>query len=306
MNTLAIIVPIYNRLDVSRRGLGYLQSAVATFLSERGKDYDVKLIVVDDASPDGSAAWISEHMPDVRLIETEGNLWWSGAINRGISWALQHLENLSALILQNDDVLLEADWLLRLVECAERHPESLVGCATSIDENNARISYGGRMLNRWFATETMLNQNVPRKNFKPGYVSESFDLYGRGIYIPIEAIKATGLINYDAFRHRGDLDIPLRAKKAGFRLLVSYDAIVYELPEHSFALDSKKNISITEAYKALTDFRSSYNIKYIFHYSRIATHSPLQFTVFFTSNLFYNLRRVIWRLSRRMFIRTAA
>ena len=134
-----------------------------------------------------------------------------------------------------------------------------------------------------------------KHNFPFGYVVSSFDLYGRGLYIPIEVFNTIGLFNNLRFKHRGDMDLPLRAKKAGFDLLVCYDAIVYELPEFTYSLDIKTKISFREAINLLTDFRSSNNLRLIFYYSLVATNNPVQFVVFFTSNLFYNLRRVFWR-----------
>jgi GT2 family glycosyltransferase len=252
-------------------------------------------VIVDDGSTDGSAEFILQNYPDVEVLRFDGNQWWTGAINRGIEHSLKNHDNLKAVILQNDDVLVEQDWIHTLIKTADENPRSLIGCATSVCESKDLICYGGRRLDPWFAKETKVNFRAQRSAFKKGFVIDSFDLYGRGLYIPIEVFQQLGLFDEKRFRHRGDMDIPLRAKKAGFRLLVSYDAIVYELPEHSFALDSKKKLTFREIYKSLTDFRSSNNINFIYNYSDIATHGKLQFVVFFLSNFYYNFRGICWR-----------
>lgn len=301
MQTIAIIIPIFNRVEVSIAGIDSLMRAVQFYMLQGSANERIELIVVDDGSPDQSADKIETRFPELTVIRTEGDLWWSGAINRGLEYAQKTFTNIKAIILQNDDVFLEQNWLTALIAAAENNPRSLIGCATALPADQSLIFYGGRSINSWFATEKKLNYNKPRANFKPGFVAESFDLYGRGIYIPYEAIEKTGPVNYKQFRHRGDLDIPLRAKKAGFKLLVSYDAIVYELPQHSFALDSKQTLSFKEVLFALRSFKTSHNIGFILNYSKIATRNPFQFAVFFMSNLYLNLRRLGWRYAKHQF-----
>jgi N-acetylglucosaminyl-diphospho-decaprenol L-rhamnosyltransferase len=295
---ISVVIPIYNRLEITKKGLQYIRASIDYYnevvpANERRRAY---IVVVDDGSTDGSAKWIKDHYEGIYVLRSKGNLWWTGAVNMGIEFCLQNQPNLEAIVLQNDDVIVEKDWFLNLVNAAKANPESLIGCATSTIIDKDKITYGGRKLHPWFARESMLNLGLNKQQFPKGYVTPSFDLYGRGLYIPATVFRQIGLFNYKQFKHRGDMDIPLRAKKAGFKLLVSYDAIVYEFPEHAFGLDSKKKISFKEAYKAMTDFRSSNNIKFVYYYSLQATHNPLQFLVFFSSNLFLNMRRICWRM----------
>lgn len=303
MESISIIIPIYNRLKVTQQGLNYLYESLKHYnmkLKDAEK-YHIRIIIVDDGSTDGSAEWIEKTYPQTEVLRSKGDLWWTGAINMGIKHALKNHSKLKAVILQNDDVVVEKDWIYTLIKTAEVNPNSLIGCATCIDEKKERIFYGGRQLNSWFATEKKLNYDMPRDIFKSGFVIDSFDLYGRGLYIPIEVFDALGLFNAKKFKHRGDLDLPLRAKKAGFNLLVSYDAIVYELPQYSFALDSKRHLSLKDIYRSLFDFRSSNSLSFIYNYSRIATKNPLQFIVFLLSNLFYNIRGIAWRYLKQQF-----
>ncbi|HMI01440.1 MAG TPA: glycosyltransferase family 2 protein [Pedobacter sp.] len=297
MKHIAIVIPIYNRLEVTKIGLKHISKSVDFYHAAAGeRKYEVSIVIVDDGSTDGSPDWIEASYPKVTVLRSGGDLWWTGAVNFGIDHCIKQVTGLEAIILQNDDVIVDEDWLLNLIDAANANPNSLIGCATSTMDNKDKITYGGRKLHSWFAREEMLNLGLSKYRFPKGYVTPSFDLYGRGIYIPVGVFQKIGLFNQDQFKHRGDMDIPLRAKKAGFKLLVSYDAMVYEFPEHAFGLDSKKKISLKEAFKALTDFRSSNNLKFVYYYSLQATRNPLQFTVFFCSNLFYNMRRICWRV----------
>ncbi|WP_158280820.1 glycosyltransferase family 2 protein [Pararcticibacter amylolyticus] len=304
MDTITIIIPVYNRIEVTKQGLTYISRSVDYYNKQASSpEYNIQIVMVDDGSTDGTAELIKKAYPYIHVVESEGDLWWTGAVNLGINYSLQHFENLKAVILQNDDVMLEEDWLHVLIKTASKHPGCLIGCATSVPDSRDLINYGGRDINAWFAKEKRINYKVPRLNFQKGYVTDSFDLYGRGLYIPVEVFHKTGLFDQKRFKHRGDLDIPLRAKKEGYHLLVSYDAIVYELPQHSFSLDSQEHLTLKDIYRSLTDFRSSNNIGFIYHYSLIATRSPLQFIIFFISNFYYNFRGICWRYCKQWLIR---
>lgn len=298
-SVVSIIIPVYNRLEITKKGLNYINNSINHFESSTMSDNTtVKVVVVDDGSTDGTSEWIQENLPEFTVLNGDGSLWWTGAVNKGIQYCMENFENLAGVVLQNDDVILDETWIFDLIQAAANNPIALVGCATSIQEEKHLIYYGGRKLNPWFAKETKLNFKASRSQFEKGYVTPSFDLYGRGLYIPTEVFKKVGLFDQNSFKHRGDMDIPLRAKKAGYKLLVSYDAVVYEMPQLTYGLDVKKKITIREAYKLMTDFRSSNNLRFIYKYSKAATQNELQFFVFFLGNLFYNVRGVSWRLLR--------
>ena len=293
---VAIIVPIYNRLETTKQGVGFIDQAVRYYTSLAATKYTIEVVIVDDGSTDGSGEWIKNTFPAYRLIKGDGSWWWTGAVNAGIRHCLDSMAGLRGIILQNDDIKVEQEWLYYLLRTADAHPKSLIGCATSIHENSHLIEYGGRSVNSWFAKEKKINYGVERRHFSVGHVEASFDLYGRGLYIPAEVFEEIGLFDQQSFKHRGDMDLPLRAKRKGYQLLVSYDAIVYELPQLTYGLDVKQKINFREAYKILTDFRSSSNVRFIYNYSKIATRNSFQFIVFLFSNAFYHLRRVSWRL----------
>jgi len=64
---------------------------------------DLPVIVVDNGSQDGSAAWLRAARPEVQLLALGHNHGWAGAINRGVAAARESGE--SAVLLLNDDCL---------------------------------------------------------------------------------------------------------------------------------------------------------------------------------------------------------
>ena len=297
MAHLSIIIPIYNRLNITREGLEYIQAAMDEYnsQSQETQKYSVDLIIVDDGSTDGSPEWINENYPDVTVVKTPGNLWWTGSANFGIQYAIDNRRDLLGIIMQNDDVVVEKDWLITMAEAIDKQPRAIIGCATTTLEQKNEIQFGGTISHPWFARTIFKNKNKKRADFSKGHLESSFYLSGRGLYILLSVFKEIGLFDDKNFKHRGDIDIPLRAKKAGYKLLVAYDPIVYELPQHTFGLDIKKKITTKELYHAMVDFRSSYSLGYIYHYSKIATNNALQFAVFFFCNFSFHMKALLAR-----------
>ncbi len=87
---VSVIIPTYNRRDL-------LQLAVESVLSQTYVDYE--LIVVDDASTDGTAVWIKSAYPTIQFISLLQNRGPAGARNVGIQAAQGEL----IAFLDNDD-----------------------------------------------------------------------------------------------------------------------------------------------------------------------------------------------------------
>ena len=99
-----------------------LARALESLLSTQG-NLDHEIIVVDNASRDGSAAMVRARFPGVTLIEAGGNRWFSGGNNLGLRAARGEY----ALILNPDTVLLPGT-LATLVRYLDEHPA--VGAVT--------------------------------------------------------------------------------------------------------------------------------------------------------------------------------
>ena len=112
--SVTIVIVVYNRRDE-------LRETLRRMLSE--SDYEsgrVDVIVVDNASDDGSAAMVREEFPAVHVIDRETNIgapaWNDGfAVARG-----------DYVLILDDDCYLPPDGLRRAVAAAEEHDAGLV------------------------------------------------------------------------------------------------------------------------------------------------------------------------------------
>src|SRR5688572_10611015 len=93
MPRLSIIIVSYNSRHDLDRGLASLAS--------RPPRVDHEIVVVDNASPDGSADHIRARWPGIRLIEAGGNIGFARANNVGIRQTFGEL----VLLLNPDTVV---------------------------------------------------------------------------------------------------------------------------------------------------------------------------------------------------------
>ncbi len=84
-----------------------------------------EIILVDNASTDGSADWVRVHAPHVRLILNDRNLGFAAANNQGIRAASGEY-----VALLNNDAFAEPGWLAALVAAAQSNPR--IGSVASL------------------------------------------------------------------------------------------------------------------------------------------------------------------------------
>jgi N-acetylglucosaminyl-diphospho-decaprenol L-rhamnosyltransferase len=107
-----VLLVSYNTRDL-------LLDAIASVEHEPGAE----VVVVDNASHDGSADVVAARFPHVRLVRSDSNLGFAGGINRAASEASGR-----SLLVLNPDAYLESGALNQLLEWLETHPKAaLVG-----------------------------------------------------------------------------------------------------------------------------------------------------------------------------------
>ncbi len=103
-----IIIPVWNHLD------DLTKRVVASVRANTVVSY--QLIVVDDGSTDGTAAWLAAQ-DDIITITNATNLGWAAATNRGLM-----ASTAPYVVLLNNDVTVSKNWLGLLIEGLEAHP----------------------------------------------------------------------------------------------------------------------------------------------------------------------------------------
>ncbi len=101
---VTIVIPNYN-------GMKYLKDCLA---SVQAQEYPAHVLIVDNGSQDGSAAWIKENYPETELICLKENTGFCKAVNIGIREA-----KTPYVILLNNDTRVKAGFTEALVDAIE-------------------------------------------------------------------------------------------------------------------------------------------------------------------------------------------
>lgn len=196
---LVVLLACYNRRDLTLRCLRSLQD------QHHCVHRDVEVVLVDDASTDGTAQAVAEEFPDVHIVRGDGTLFWA----RSMEVAERTARRLDpdGVVWLNDDVELESDVIDRLWDTHRQFPEAIIVGAT-VDPASGERSYGGKY---------RIGRHPQR--FSPAPLSLSplpVDTFnGNVVLVPREIQERIGPIDGGFAQAYADEDYGLRARKIG-------------------------------------------------------------------------------------------
>lgn len=218
---VAIVIPVFNRKNTTLKCLSSLARIDTNGI-------DLKIIVVDDGSTDGTSQAIFNDYPQVILIETDGNLWWPGAINLGITKALSIGSDY--VLLLNDDTYQEQSFLIKMLLTCKSLDNVICGALILSSSLPDEVMYAGADWARkggWYYPDR--GRQVGELDWD---IKDVNALNGNCTLIPSVVFKKIGLMNTKLFPHDyADTEFMVRAKKNGFRLQVNRKAIVWNEPD---------------------------------------------------------------------------
>ncbi len=220
VRSVFIVIPVHNRSAFTRECLSALrlQSLIGS-----------QTVVVDDGSSDATASMLAAEFPEVICLSGDGSLWWSGATNVGVEYALDH--GAQVVICLNNDTIPAETFVERMVEAHLEVPDAIIS-AVALDDASGSLVYGGERM-RWFsASSRSLLDELPLGEQHGRYAVTHCP--GRGLLIPVSAFKSVGLFDERRFPQTlADYDYTLRAARKGYHLLVDYDVVLHVRPDES-------------------------------------------------------------------------
>jgi GT2 family glycosyltransferase len=205
---LCAVLTCFNRREQTLACLSALQT------SRDLGDIDVRAVLVDDASNDGTPVAVGQRFPWVDVVQAEGDLYWCRGMHRAMAHAMAQAPDF--LLWLNDDTILEPDALARLLACHDALQNSrgqpLIVVGGTRDSQVGHLTYGGeRRVSRWRPARfaKVEPQSLPVR-------VDTFD----GNIVLMSQVVASRVGNLDpVFEHAmGDIDYGLRASKLGIEL----------------------------------------------------------------------------------------
>jgi GT2 family glycosyltransferase len=232
MKSVSVVIPTYNGKTLLAKNLPPLLHA-----AER-HPFPVEVIVVDDASSDGSVQFVSENFPEVRVLAQEANSGFAETINRGI-FAAGH----DIILALNNDVLVDDNLFARALARFE-DPAVFSVTPNMVDPRLGESQAITRLKPGicWFNT---VNLQLRDLDGFQGEIPLFFASGGASFY---DREKLCLLGGFDPVYHPfyvEDLDLSYRGWKAGWKCLMEPGTTVYHETSSSAACTGKEDQVLT-------------------------------------------------------------
>lgn len=190
-----------------------------SLLAQRGVSFDILLI--DNASPDGSGARLQARYPALAYVQTGENLGYAGGNNRGLEWARSR--GAEWLLVVNNDTVADPDCLRHLLDAAAKDARiaALAPLIVRFDDPD-RVWFAGGRHDRLRALGVHEHWNAPvgrmldRLDDAPWH--ECSFLTGCCLLLRCAAIEEVGPFQADYFAYVEDLELSVRLAEAGWRM----------------------------------------------------------------------------------------
>jgi GT2 family glycosyltransferase len=197
-------------------GIEFLGPCLDALLAQHFADFEV--VVVDNGSSDGSADFVAESYPQVRLIRNERNIGFAAGNNIGLEAATGEV-----LVLLNQDTEVHEDWLEALVSTFDDASIGIAGCKLLYPDGTIQHA-GGVLLGPRGETG-----HVGRHEEDDGRFDELTDaefVTAAALAMSRAALERVGALD-EGFSpaYYEDIDWCYRARAVGFRVVVQPQAI---------------------------------------------------------------------------------
>lgn len=239
---VSVVVVSYNTRAPLRRCLVALRDST---------DLSTEVIVIDNASSDGSADVVEREFPEIHLIRSSTNLGFAAGVNRAARHAVGDY-----LLLLNPDAEIQPGAVGALVDAARRHPlAGPIGGRTVDPEGTLDPRSCWALPTAWsvFCFGSGLSTVFRRS---PIFDPESLGRWPRDTERVVGAISGALLLierelwvrlggfDEDYFMYSEDIDLARRARDFGRRSLVTPGAVALHLGGASSARRSDKMILV--------------------------------------------------------------
>ncbi len=211
-------LPLVSIVTVNYNGKLFLKDL---FDSLKGLDYPkerIEVIMVDNGSRDGSLEYVRDTYPEVIVVQNQINNYCL-ANNLGIKLAKGDYVSLV-----NNDVTVDKQWLSALIRYMQE--DGCIGAVGSkiLFSDGAIQSLGHQEYPNFYWEDIGFNQ---KDGGQFDGIKEVVSICGCSVLYKMECLKDVGLLDEDFNMFMEDVDMAIRCKKKGWRLLTCPQSILY-------------------------------------------------------------------------------
>jgi len=210
-------IPLVSILIVNWNDKASLGNCLTSLASQTYQDYEI--LVVDNASTDGSIEYIMKYFPAVRIICNHHNKGFAKACNKGMFFSGGRY-----IAVISSDMEFDIHWLEELIKPLQNeNVGATVAKALFFDDSN-KINYAGGAVNFLgfaFPKHSKEHTNIDLDYETTQYVAGGLSCLRRKV------LDEIGLFDETFFMYFEDVDLSFRIRAAGYELVLTPKAIVY-------------------------------------------------------------------------------
>lgn len=216
-------------LIVNWNGKEFLEDCLSSVMGQSCKNFEV--VLVDNASTDGSVDFVRRNFPKVKILQNKKNLGFSGGNNTG----LKHAKGKYIATL-NTDTKADRTWLEELIKTAESDRKiGMVSSRILFFDNKGVDTLGIKLTKFGFFSDITKKEELP-KLFS---ICDGAGLWKKDMLDDINI--SNEYYDNDFFLYSEENDICFRARLRGWKAAHAKNAIVYHLHSGSTSKISGKN-----------------------------------------------------------------
>lgn len=285
---LSIIIVNYNVRTFLENALHSIRKAT--------QDIEHEIIVVDNASDDGSVETIRTKFPYVKLIENNSNLGFAKANNIGLK-----ISNGKYLVLLNPDTIVQEDTFTSLIKFLDSHPEiGMAGCKILNPDGTLQLACRRSIPTPWsaFTKFTGLSNLFPKSKLfgrynltylNPDQTYEVEAISGSFMFLRRDVYEQVGGLDESYFMYGEDLDWCYRIRKSGWKIYYFHQTQIIHFKGESTKQSNLNDLQLF--YNAMHIFvqknlKKSFSL-HIFLHLGIILHSIGAFAIRFLKKLIF-------------------
>ena len=240
---------LFTVLVVNFNGARHLGPCLDALAAQSLPRHRFEVVLVDNASTDGSAALLAERYPWVRVVRLAENTGFAGGNNAGLPFARGRF-----VVLLNNDTMPDPHWLAELAAAVEKNPGANVasklvfaGDPTTLNSAGLQLLRDGRAIDRGFRHADVGQFEEPATVFA-----------GCGAAVVFDAKQLDGrLFDPRFFMYYEDLDAAWRAQLAGRTTVYAPQSLVRHVHGGSAGDESPLFRFHVERNRALASLRNA-------------------------------------------------
>ncbi len=217
MIDLSVIIVNYNVKEFLKNLIDSIKKA--------SQNLFIEIIVIDNASDDGSVEFIREKIPEIILIANKSNEGFGKANNQGLKIAEGKF-----ILLINPDTLVAEDTFIKMMDFFNANPQAgMAGCKILNPDGTLQLACRRSFPGPWtaFTKVTGLSTIFPKSKLFARYNLTYLDenqtyevdaISGSFMMLRKEVLDKVGGFDEQFFMYGEDLDLCYRIQKAGFKI----------------------------------------------------------------------------------------